>query len=116
MPIYEYTCGNHEFEILVNSWRDRPEHVLCEKENCGNVALLKPSLVSMQPDEMWSGKYVPALGVTFTSKKRMKQYLKDRNLAQVEPGQKTSKPVDPGAVQRRLHVEKHLEGYECKAT
>ena len=58
-----------------------PEVQTCE---CGGFMELLPSLTSMQPDSMWSGKNTD-YGY-FTSKKEFNKFQKDNNLVRAERG------------------------------
>jgi uncharacterized Zn finger protein len=111
MPIFEYQCKSHGvFEKFVTLLRYKKTKVRCD--NCGRLCPEVPSLTTMHPDDSWhTGVHVGALDRTFKSRKEMKDTLKREGIARVEPGMKPGKPADTAAVNRRLHVEKHLEGY-----
>ena len=109
MPIYEYTCPLHgTFEVLLSSWRQRKNQVKCEK--CGSVSVLECSLTTMFPDDSWhTGIHVA--GQHYASKRQAQQGMKERGIAQVEPGMQVGKRGQGNAARRRQHLEKHLEGY-----
>lgn len=111
MPIFEYACPEHgAFELLVSSWRKRKNKVRCD--SCGSISVLVPSLTSMHPDDSWhTGVHIAALDKTYNSKSQAKQAMKESGIARVEPGMKVTKNTRAADVARRLHVEKHLEGY-----
>lgn len=111
MPIYEYACPEHgAFELLVSSWRGRKNKARCD--SCGSISVLVPSLVAMQPDDSWhTGVHVAAMDKTFNSRQQAKQAMREQGIARVEPGMKVTKNTRDADVSRRLHVEKHLEGY-----
>lgn len=111
MPIFEYQCPAHGvFEVLVKSWRDKKGKVRCD--NCSNLCVTVPSLTTMFPDDSWhTGVHVAAMDKTFNSRSQAKQFMKESGIARVEEGMKVGKKNAGAEVKRRLHIEKHLEGY-----
>ena len=98
MPIYEYFCTIHgHFEVVKISWKDKQEHEICPSkvlENkltdqpvnysldnglsiCGRLSVNIPSLVAVQPDNFWSGRYEERLNKYFTSKSDYRDYLQN---------------------------------------
>lgn len=83
---------------------------------CGTISVLVPSLPAMHPDDSWhTGIHIAALDKTFDSKSQAKQAMREAGIARVEPGMKPGQKNPGAAVARRLHIEKHLEGYEAHA-
>jgi len=82
MPIYEYECTIHGREEVLYITTDAPKTFRCN--NVINRWKMVWSLVSMQPDNMWSGK-ITDLGY-FTSKQKFEQHIKNNNLERIDRG------------------------------
>jgi hypothetical protein len=86
MPRYDYTCGEHVFEVTKISYKDKQPIEACPE--CGMDSEWIPSATFMQPDNLWNGYYSDALGRYFTSKSELRRYETQRGVARVEPGMK----------------------------
>lgn len=109
MPIYEHACTKHGvFETLVSSWRERKDTRPCPK--CKRASKAVVSLCAMDPDDSWHfGTRVQ--DKQYSSRSAAKQAMKESGIARVEPGMTVGKKGQGDEVRRRLHIEKHLEGY-----
>lgn len=91
MPLYDFECPIHG--LLEDIWlksgqfaHELPHNVLTSDANCGSMCSWRPSGVSMQPDEFWSGKYMSQTDSYYTRKSSFREDLKRRNFQIKEPG------------------------------
>jgi hypothetical protein len=123
-----FKCGefDHYFNTTQYPSRDFPIYtVTCPI--CNRLAEYVPFTRGMQPDSFWAGKDIENLGLrNVTSKKYLKNYLKNNNIAQLtsdevgghKPSQKTNKEKieehlnKPEVIkQRQEFLSKELDKY-----
>lgn len=84
MPLRIYNCPTCGFRIekLLPGF-EPPNTFPCE--NClAKMFLSRVNNVAMQPDNYWSGKDIPQIGLNnVTSKSFLKRYMRDNHIAQL---------------------------------